>query len=163
MAKIDFSGLDEYADFLSQVGLELEREIMGEAIYKGASVVFEEINKGISSIPTDETWGTREHPQFGLNRLQKAGLHESLGIARMRNDDGFLNVKIGFDGYNKIKTERWPNGQPNAMVARSIERGTSWLKATPFVKKSIAAVKQRVLGVMMVVFEEKIHAIAERK
>ena len=61
----------------------------------------------------------------------------------MRNDGGFRNVKIGFDGYNYVKTKTWPKGQPNAMVARSIESGTSWMSKQPFMRKAESSSKSR--------------------
>ena len=33
-----------------------------------------------------------------------------------------LNVKLGFDGYNGMKTKKYPKGQPNVLLARSIKR-----------------------------------------
>ena len=163
MATFDASGLDEYMSKLGELGLKLEREVMGEAIYEGAAAAFDAVQSGISSIPVDHGFGTPEKPQRGLSERQKAGLHASLGISHMRNDDGYLNVKIGFAGYNDIKTRRWPNGQPNAMVARALERGTSWLRSFPFVKKSMAAAKDRVTGVMQVIIEQKIDALMRGK
>ena len=62
--------------------------------------------------------------------------------------NGFYNVKIGFDGYNSVKTKRWPSGQPNAMVARSIESGTSWMTKQPFMRKAEQASKSQCEHVM---------------
>lgn len=60
------------------------------------------------------------------------------------------NVKIGFDGYNNIRSKRWPQGQPNQMVARAIESGTSWMSKTvcrqggePGEKQALAAMQKR--------------------
>ena len=46
-----------------------------------------------------------------------------------------LNTKIGFDGYNDVKTKKYPNGQPNMMIARSINAGTSFRRPYPFVQR----------------------------
>ena len=81
-------------------------------------------------------FGTPENKTIGPNSYQKEGLRQSIGIASLRNDGGFWNVKIGFDGYNGLKTKTWPQGQPNAMVARSVESGTSWMQKQPFMRKA---------------------------
>lgn len=142
MATIKFKAGEDYAARLSKLA---EREIdtvCGKAIYPGAAVLYAEVQAGIDSIPTDEGYGTEEAPKSGLKAAQKAGMKKSLGIAKMQDRNGFRNVKIGFDGYNTIKTKRWPKGQPNQMVARSIERGTSFLKATPFMKRAVSRAKK---------------------
>lgn len=148
MANIQMRGLDEYTRALSRLDLIARDRVCGKAVYEGAGIVADAVKSAILSIPTDEAWGTSSNPTSGPQMRQKQGLYHSLGITKMRNDNGFLNVKIGFSGYNEIKTRRWPQGQPNAMVARSIERGTSFMRANPFVKKAVSGVRQAVLAAM---------------
>ena len=148
MATIKFKSGADYAARFSQLA---EREIdtvCGKAIYPGAAVLYAEVQAGIDSLPTDEGYGTKDAPKSGLKAVQKEGLKRSLGIAKMQDKDGFRNVKVGFDGYNAIKTKRWPQGQPNQMVARSIERGTSFLRATPFMKQAISRAKKPATAAM---------------
>lgn len=97
----------------------------------------------IESIQTDERFGTPENKTVGPNAFQKEGLRRSIGIAKMRKEGSFWNVKIGFSGYNKITTKTWPSGQPNAMVARSVESGTSWMQKQPFMRKAENSSKVR--------------------
>lgn len=156
MANIQMKGLDEYTKALSKLELNTRDKVCGKAVYAGTKVVADAVKSAILSIPTDEAWGTSSNPTSGPQMRQKQGLYHSLGIAKMRNDNGFLNVKIGFAGYNEIKTRRWPQGQPNAMVARSIERGTSFMRATPFVKKTVAAAKSGALETMKKSVDESI-------
>lgn len=90
----------------------------------------------IENIQTDDRYGTLDDKKKGPTTYQKEGLRRAIGIASLRNDGGFYNVKIGFDGYNGVKTKRWPQGQPNAMVARSVESGTSFMEKQPFMRKA---------------------------
>ena len=48
-----------------------------------------------------------------------------------------MNVKIGYDGYNNIVTERWPQGQPNMMIARAAESGTTFMQAQYFMERAV--------------------------
>ena len=91
-----------------------------------------------------------------------AGLIQSLGITRMKEKDGFLNVKIGFDGYNKVKTARWPKGQPNTMVARAAESGTTWLQKSPFVRTGVRNSKKAALDAMKKTVDETTANIMEQ-
>ena len=55
---------------------------------------------------------------------------------------------MGFDGYNDIKTKRWPNGQPNALIARACESGSSAMLKQPFVRPAIQRKKDAALEAM---------------
>ena len=140
MAKFHFEGVDKLVQQYERLEKDSEK-IIGEAIYKGAGVVMRQVENAVQVISTDDRFGTQENPVSGPTTIQKIGLQYALGIAKMRNDNGFRNVKIGFDGYNNVKTKRWPNGQPNMMVARSIESGTSWMQKQPFMRKAEQAAR----------------------
>ena len=61
-----------------------------------------------------------------------------------------LNVKLGMDGYNA-------KGQPNSMILRSIEAGTSWGRpANPVVKKAVSKTRRQAEQAMVKAFEEAI-------
>lgn len=155
MAKIEMKGLNEYTKAISSLEKAAKDKVCGKAIYEGAAVVMQSVQSGISSIPVSNEWGTSSDPTAGINVKQKAALHESVGIAKMRDDNGMLNVKIGFDGYNDIKTKRWPKGQPNQMIARSVERGTSFLKSTPFMKKAVSQSRKAALNMMQFTIDKE--------
>lgn len=133
-------------------------EIVGKAIFPAAALVADEIQKEISSLRTDES-GKRGT----LNAKQRAGLHKSLGVAKLQQDGKLTNVKIGWDGYNDIKTKRWPNGQPNQMIARSIERGTSFMKANPFVKRAVSRTRKAATAEMQNILDSEIEKIMKKE
>lgn len=155
MAKITFTGLEHYLAQLE--ALEKNSEgIAKQALYEGAKIAADEMRKSIDDIPVQEEWGTKADPAKGIREEQKKGLREGFGISAMRNDDGCINVHIGFHGYNSIKTKTYPNGQPNAMIARSVESGTSFLRKTPFVAKAVRKTKGSAEAKMKEVFESEI-------
>lgn len=135
MAKFQFEGVDNLIAQYERLANN-SHEIIGKAIYKGAGVVMKNVVGAVDGLSTDNHFGTLGNPVTGPTTIQKLGLQHSLGIAPMRQDGDFWNVKIGFDGYNNVKTKRWPKGQPNSMVARSIESGTSWMQKQPFMRKA---------------------------
>lgn len=160
MATIQFKKGDEYLARIAKLEAELKDKVLGEAIYGAAGIVADEIRATLKQIPTDEGYGTRENPTRGPAVYQVNGLEDSLGIASLQDDGaGCLNVKIGFDGYNGIRTKRWPNGQPNQMVARSVESGTSWMKKNPFVRKAVAATRKRAVEYMKNSVDRSMEAI----
>lgn len=159
MATIQFKKGDEYLAKLSKLEVLTRTEVIGSAIYAAADIMTDAIRAELEKVPTDESWGSPDNPTQGPKAIQKKGLAESLGISSMRNDAGFLNVKIGFDGYNQVRTKEWPKGQPNQMVARSIESGTSWMKKNPFARRAVRKTKKEALEIMKQSVDQSIETI----
>lgn len=147
-------GMDQYIQMLGNLEYKAGVDI-GKAIYAGADIIADAIKANIEKITADDR-NFVEGKRNGPTTLQKKALVASFGIAHQRNDNGFTNVKAGFDGYNKVKTKRWPSGQPNAMIARSIESGTSFMKKHPFVSPAVAATKDKAEREMARVIEQQI-------
>lgn len=143
MATIKFKGLEEYELQLSRLE-KMTPEVAGRAIYQGAKIVADEIRKEIEKLPIVQGYGTAENPlPPGVTKAQKEGLLDGLGITPLGQKDGFYNVKIGFDGYNKTKTEKYPNGQPNQLVARGLEsKDVVWKQKNPFVRRATRRAKK---------------------
>ena len=140
MARLSIGdGLDTYIATLEQLaGPALDAD-MKRAIYEGAGVMMDAVKAEVNALPVYAGFkrGTPENKIEGVSIAQKKGLMDGLGISRMRYDGDFLNAKIGADGYNGIRTKRWPQGQPNAMVVRSLEAGTSFLKRSPIITRAV--------------------------
>lgn len=161
MAKIEFKGIDEYAEKLGILWKESEGMIE-RAVYAGADVVADEIKKGLQALPVEEGFGTPEHPLNGVGRGQKADLIDGFGLAPMQNDDGYINTKAGFDGYGSIQTKAYPNGQPNALLMRSVESGTSFRKKHPVIRNAVNRAKERSQEAMQKTIEKEIDSWFEK-
>ena len=161
MAKITFPGLNDYELMISRLSKGVD-DIAGKAIYAGAGIVADAIKENIKDLPIVRGYGTKENPlPGGVTAPQKAGLINGLGISPMQNDAGFLNVKIGFDGYNATKTDKYPQGQPNQLVARGVESGTSWKQKKPFIRPAINASKSRAEAEMARILDQEIEKITK--
>ena len=144
MSAIKVEGMEEYLRLLDLNYKQLER-MCGRSLYPGAKVIANDCKKRLQNLRTDDTYAAY-HGGFkrGLTRRQKTGLIESLGIAKIRRKGGGFDVKLGFDGYNDVVTDRWPKGQPNMMIARSVNKGTSFMEAQPFMDQCIEAKRAEV-------------------
>ncbi len=111
-------------------------------LYEGARAALDAVLAEIDDIP-DRRF-TNSGMARGLTKTDKDDLRAGLGISRMRDVDGQVSVKIGFDGYGSHRTQTWPNGVPVAMIARGICRGTSWLEKNDFVSKAIRKSRARI-------------------
>lgn len=141
MATIKFKNLADYEMRISRLG-RMTKDICGRSIYEGAKIVADEIRKGVDELPVIRGYGTPANPlPGGVTAAQKEGLQDGLGITPLAEKSGFYNVKIGFDGYNKTATAQHPRGQPNQLVARGAESGTSWKMKSPFVRPAVNRAK----------------------
>jgi len=125
--KFEFEGIKEYNEQLEKFALSGSIAIIKKAVYEGAGVAVKEVEAAIRALPEQSVdKGRYMSPGTKLTKIspaQKRGLLNGLGLAKMRNDKGFVNTRIGFTGYNSVKTKKYPNGQPNALIVRSIVKG----------------------------------------
>lgn len=162
MATFKTQGLDKYVAQLERLGKKTDT-VISEAVYEMAKVVADEVKANLIALPSvPDTEGLKAFastPQqkIPITKAQKWGLVRSFGIASLRNEGGFIHVKIGFDGYNEVKTKTFPNGQPNALIARSIESGSSTREKTPFLRPALAAARKQAIEAARVKFDEAIH------
>lgn len=126
--RIETKGLEELQRGLLLIEEDAE-EICKRAIFDGASEAADTLKATTASLRTVpdvvaiNNW--RKGQQGYLSVKQKAGLLAGLGIARMKTQGKEINTKVGFSGYNDVKTKRWPNGQPNIMIAAVCNHGDS--------------------------------------
>lgn len=158
MAKFTFRGMEEYESKLSKVFADTE-PVGGKAVHAAAGLVADEIRKNIQALPERKGFATPDRQAEGVTKTGKQGLLEGFGISPMQNEKGYLHVKLGFDGYNKVKTQKYPNGQPNQLVARGVESGTSWLKKTPFIRPAMNQTRKSAVKAMQDVIDTEIEKI----
>lgn len=130
-------GIANYIGQLERVSRATD-EMVGRAVYEGADIIADEVRKNIENLPVSDAAGNSAEKVSGLRTIQKKGLLDGLGIARKQTSMGYVHVKVGFDGYNGLKTGIYKaKGQPNAMIARTFESGNSFTKKTPFVAPAV--------------------------
>lgn len=161
MAKITFPGLKDYELMLSRLEGATD-DMIGRAVYAGAGIVADAVKQGIQSLPVVTGYGTDTNPlPGGVTAAQKAGLLDGFGISKLQDDSGYLNVKLGFDGYNRTRTEMYPQGQPNQLVARGVESGTSWKQKKPFIRPATTRSRKAAETEMKRVLDAEIEKIAK--
>lgn len=79
-----------------------------------------------------------------------------MGIAPIQEDSDFVNAKVGWDGYGRDKTKKYPKGVPNQVIARSVNSGTSFRKKNPFVNRAVTKNKKTAVKAMADTIENEI-------
>ena len=145
-----FKGIDEYLSQLEKIKANTGPAI-GKAIYEGAGLVAKEVAAEIQKLPVNN-----QYQKDGITSVQKKGLIEGFGISHAQTEGFYRHVKLGFDGYNDQYTDNYPQGQPNSMIARSINSGTSFRKKNPFVDRATRRSKKACEVRMTEIFEREI-------
>lgn len=157
-------GLDSYISYLQKIDAVTD-EAIGEAVYEMAKVVADSVRSGIQALPTVSNQANIATYKKGYSRLsdeEKQGLLDGFGVSPMQDDGGYINVKLGFDGYNGVKTKKYPQGQPNALIARVTESGSSYREKTPFIRPAVNASKKQAEQAGQMKIDEKIAAIPQK-
>ena len=159
MANFQFKGIDEYIKQISILGKDSE-EMIGAAIFGGAKIVTDQIRSNLQALPAvNDVEGHKAYQAkepAPLTKKAKQGLLDGLGIAPMREENGYCHVKVGFDGYNALKTKKYPKGQPNLLIARVAENGSSNFERRPFIKPAVASTRAAAEKEMKEILDEEI-------
>lgn len=151
MARISFKGFDDYAEALKKLELTAQGgEMLEKAAQAGADPVADEIRRRLRNLPEDEYRRLNPGEVFtGIPAGQKEDLLDSLGVTPPQRDrKGFVNVKVGFDGYGSHPTKAYPDGLPNQLLARAVESGSSVRKKTPVVRPAVQATRKEAVDEM---------------
>lgn len=158
------NGLNSYIEYLQKINAVTD-EVIGEAVYEMAKVVADSVRASIQALPAVSNEANIATYKKGYSRLsdkEKQGLLDGFGISPLQEDSGFVNVKLGFDGYNSVKTKKYPQGQPNALIARVTESGSSYREKTPFIRPAVNASKKQAEQAGQMKIDEKIAAIPQK-
>lgn len=147
--KVDVGGgVDKFVSDLEKLGKDVEG-ISKRAVYAGADVIADAIRSNLQGLSTDGR----------LTDYEKEGMLEGLGIAPIKKNGQIIDTKIGMHGYNGHRTKKYPKGQPNALIARSVEKGTSFRKPQPFIKPAVERYKVEAENAMSAEFDRQVSKI----
>lgn len=157
-------GLESYIAYLQKIDA-ITDEAISKAVYEMAKPVADAVRANIQALPTVTNAANIATYRKGYSRLseeERQGLLDGFGVSPMQNDNGFVNVKLGFDGYNSIKTKKYPNGEPNALIARVTESGSPYREKTPFIRPAVNATRKEAVQRGQMSIDESIAAIAPK-
>lgn len=158
MAKLDASGTEDLTRMLQGIG-EQSPEIIKRAVFDGAGMLADAVAQAVEGLPTEPFHplpGARNgaDPLNVLTEDDRDDLLNGIGIAKFENTGDGSNTAVSFDGYSRHKSKEFPNGVPLAVIARSIESGSSTRRKHPFVRPAVNGAKNGILAAM----EEKVRA-----
>lgn len=151
--QVKVSGLEEAMEMLKS--LESRAEGMAQmALYKGAGELADGIRTVLGELESSKE--VDHHNRVIITQEQKEDLIEGFGIAPFRFKDGKYDTNLGFNGYTRQKTKRYPQGVPIQLLARSMESGTSFRMKQPFMRRAVKQYKDKAIEAMSEAINEEI-------
>lgn len=147
MPSIKLEGLDDlYAKLKTLGDGSAIEKAQKHAVYEGMNVIKQEVEAQIRALPVQEGFVESDKlPRNVITKAEKRELIKHLGISNMETKDGTVNNSVSFNGYTSIKTEKYPNGLPAVLIARSINSGSSVRQKHPFMRQARAAAKSKAI------------------
>ncbi len=130
--KVD--GMTEVSEMLDKLGEEAPK-VAAQALYEGAGIMADELNKAVDSIKTEPfkyAWGTRRLPSPEEKEIVKQA---AAGIAKFHKEGGAeMDTSVGFRnaGYAELAGKQ----VPIPLIVNSINSGTSFMQKQPFIRKT---------------------------
>lgn len=120
------------------------------AVYAGVGVLADAIQTEISELPEESGFihpkkKPPAHKRNVISSWDKAILSQRLGISHIEATGDKASAVVSFAGYNGRPTEKYPNGVPVPMIARSIESGSSLREKNPFIRRAYNNSRSRAL------------------
>ena len=131
---IEITGMDELFRVFEKASKESEK-IASEALYEGAGIVADAVSKEINSIKTEPFKyakdGKKRKPSPEEKEIIKKARH---GVAKFKKNGIDVTTSVGFQnaGYAKLKGKT----VPVAVIANTINSGTSFMPPQPFLRKA---------------------------
>lgn len=166
MASIKLEGLEQYQKQLEELNSSITG-LLKRGVFDGAAVVADAVRSSLASVPAisdrEAMSAYRSGERGALSESQKKGLLAGLGLSKMKENGTAVDTKLSFHGYNNVKTEKYPNGQPNIMIAASVESGSSARRKQPFMRSAVNKAKARARAAMEATVTSDIEKIMEGK
>lgn len=152
---MQFKGLEEYIWKLNRLADPRKAEGMIKiAVYSGAGIIADEIRKRLEGVLAQSAAVRASNKENHDKRGRTGDLADSLYLAKMENDAGYIYTQVGFAGYDS-------NGIPNALKANVLESGSSKQSPTPFIRPAIKAKHKTAEAVMEAELDYSIKLLME--
>lgn len=152
--------LDKISEMLAKIGEKTEA-VAKKALYEGAGVVADEIQKNANAIPTAPFHYVKDGTRLPSPEEKEIVVNAGVGIAKFEGGGSEVNTSVGYkaSGYAILKNRL----KPVPLIAASINSGTSFMKKQPFFRKAANSGGKKATTAMKAVVETEFEAITKNK
>jgi len=146
------SGIDELIKELERY-TEGAEEYMKYVVYDGMEVVADAMRAEVEGLKTSKQYKTKGKRYCTEN--ERKGLVESFGVTPISARNYIFDANAGFDGYNEyVRSE-----PANPMIANFINRGTSYMRAQPFINRTKRVAETKAVEAMQKSLDDVIKSL----
>lgn len=147
-------GLDELEARISKYADKSSAAIRA-GMYDGAREMLAAVTAEVENLPTEPNRYLRENDKFNVfTETNKRDLLEGLYVHRFVEENNRIETWVSFDGYGSVATKKYPNGIPNALIANSINSGSSVRRKNRFMARAKKASEALALAAIEEGFED---------
>lgn len=163
MAQMKTEGLEEFVAELNKLAAATPG-VTKKCLYDGARVLADGIREAVKGLPLDPDghFTPVKDPLRTITAKDREDLAEAVGISKIESGAS-SSVSVSFAGYISRTEEKFPKGVPAALIARSIEKGTSVRAKKPFLRPAIKKNKDAVLDAMQATMAESLAQISQKE
>ena len=156
--RMTVDGLTEFSGLLDKLG-DSAQSVASQALYEGAGMMAEAINKGAEGIKTEPFHYAREGTRLPSPEEKAIVEAASAGIAKFDKGADSVDTAIGFRnaGYAMLGNKEKPIPQ----IVNAINSGTSFMQKQPFVRSASTKARTKVLTAMKEKIESSFDAITK--
>lgn len=159
MAKLKFNAGD-LDKRMEKLRIAVSRYIGKKALYGGADIFADILKEETENIPDEVFRHLDKEEKFkSVAEKDKQHLVDAMGISEFYENGHIIEASVGFDGYQGIPTAKYPKGVPNALLARSINSGSSVRQRYPFIDDAVKKAAPKVEERMREITENEIDKI----
>ena len=155
--KMTTDGIGELEDMLKKLG-DKAYSVAAQGLYSGAGVMAEAYANAVNDIKAEPQRKKNPPPEKTPARYptpeEKAALQGKTGISSFKRDLGEVNTLVGIGrsaGYCYINGRK----KPVLLIARSINRGTSFMHKQPVFRRAFNQTKESAQNAIIATAEEK--------
>jgi len=134
---LQVTGLDEFGQLLEDAGSHALGIAKG-SLFEGAAVVADAMRASLNQIKTEPfRWASENDKRYPSPEEKAAVMAAKYGIARFAGSGAEVNTIVGVAGSGYVHL--MGKEVPAVVILRSIQSGTSFMKAQPVVRKALRA------------------------
>lgn len=159
--ELQVDGMAEISEILDKMG-DSAPGIAARALYEGAGVMADEINRGAAMIQTAPfKWASRRRSETRLPSPEEKEIvqNATAGIAKFNKSGTEVDTSVGYRnaGYATLKNKTVPIPQ----IVNAINSGTSFMVKQPFVRKAAKAGGTKAMQAMRSSIEKDFEALTK--
>ena len=157
MAKIVSVGFDQLAKQFSDVA-DSSGRIAKKALYEGSGFMADKLRNATETLQEEDQ---RKHVSKKVLGYEKEALLNGLTVEKFKDDRArdCVQTAITFHGRSEHRTEKYPDGLPTIVLARSIIKGTPFRSANRFFPNTFNRNRKQAEDLMVKTAENEMNKI----